>query len=311
LTRQQWIEVVGARAERQLGFTGQPCAMSFHIDRATGARHLHLAWSRIAQRAGGRLCAIDPGLYKLKLKELSRTLEQELGLKIVSSARATDAKTRAADRNEFEEARRLGTDLKNIRNTIFDCLHRADSDNALNAALDAAGLMLATGDRRDCFVVVDQAGGHHALNKKLTGLTLAQIRQRLGDLDRAQLPGVDQAKIRQRARLTQDAAADLAREFSRGAATATKPAQKATETWKHGRASDVPEPATSALTAPQIRAPPLFRRLARSLTRRTRNLWRGAAAAITHRLAQATEIPRRPVADVGWLGDGEAQRPIT
>ena len=35
-------------------------------------------------------------------------------------------------------------------------------------ALAARDPMLAYGDRRDCFVVVDPAGGHHALNKKLT-----------------------------------------------------------------------------------------------------------------------------------------------
>lgn len=111
LTRRQWIEA-GDQAERQLGFTGQPCAMSFHIDRATGEKHLHLAWSRIARRKDGRLIALDPGLYKNKLKELSRRLERELSLKIVSSGRVPDAKTCAADRKEFEEARRLGTSLK-------------------------------------------------------------------------------------------------------------------------------------------------------------------------------------------------------
>ena len=183
-----------------LGFTGQPCAMSFHIDEATGERHLHLAWSRIARREDGRLYALDPGLYKLKLKELSRALEKELGLRIVSNDRAPDIKTRTADRDEFEEARRLGTDLKHIRNTIFDYLYRSENGEGFNAALDAVGLMLANGDRRDCFVVVDQAGGHHALHKKLTGLTLAEIRQRLCNLDRSQLPNVNQAQRMQRAR---------------------------------------------------------------------------------------------------------------
>ena len=59
--------------------------------------------------------------------------------------------------------------------------------------------MLANGDRRDCFVVVDQAGGQHALNKKLTGQTLAETRARLADLDRGQLPSVEQAQEIQRA----------------------------------------------------------------------------------------------------------------
>jgi transposase len=107
-----------------------------------------------------------------------------------------------------------GHDLKTIRNTIFDCLHRSENGKAFRAALDAAGLMLATGDRRDCFVVVDPSGGHHALNKKLTGLTLAEIRGRLADLDRAPLPDVGQAQRMQRPRLAARERQRASREFS-------------------------------------------------------------------------------------------------
>jgi relaxase-like protein len=230
LTRRQWIDV-GDRAECALGFTGQPCAMSFHTDAATGARHLHIAWSRIACHADGRLYALDPGLYKRKLKSLSRTLERELGLKIVSSARAPDAKTRAAGRGEFEEARRLGTDLKAIRNLIFDCVHRVESGAGLAAALDAAGLILAQGDRRDCLVAVDQAGGHHALNKKLTGLSLAGLRQRFGDVGR--LPSVDQAQAMQRTKSAARERQRAAREFSLRRKSTPGPLQR----WKHGAAA--------------------------------------------------------------------------
>lgn len=181
-----------------MGFTGQPRAISFHIDRATGDRHLHVAWSRLTCGVDGRLRAIDPGLYKRKLKQLSRALEKELGLKIVSSDPAPDAKTRAAGRDEFEEARRLGIDLKHIRNTIFDCFQGAATGAAFAAALDMAGLMLAAGER--CFVAIDPAGGHHALNKKLTGLTLAEIRRRFADL--AELPTVAEVQRIQCARST-------------------------------------------------------------------------------------------------------------
>jgi hypothetical protein len=59
--------------------------------------------------------------------------------------------------------------------------------------------MLSNGNR-DNFVVIDHKGGHHALNKKLTGMTLAEIRERFADLDRSQLPTVDQAQAMQRAR---------------------------------------------------------------------------------------------------------------
>src|SRR5439155_25809584 len=57
----------------------------------------------------------------------------------------------------------------------------------------ANGLILARGDGRD-FVSVDRAGGDHALSKRITGATVAETRARMNDVDRAKLPGVDQAK---------------------------------------------------------------------------------------------------------------------
>lgn len=38
---------------------------------------MHVTWSRID---AGNMRVIEPGLYKNKLKEISRELEQELGL---------------------------------------------------------------------------------------------------------------------------------------------------------------------------------------------------------------------------------------
>ena len=139
-------------------------------------------------------------MYKNHLKQLCRSLEKEFCLQEVSNVRKPDDRARAADRKEVEESRRLGTDVRAIRAAILDCFEATDGGKAFRAALDERGLMLANGDKRDCFVVIDQAGGHHALNKKLTGHTLAEMRDRLVDLDRAQLPGVDQAKAMQRER---------------------------------------------------------------------------------------------------------------
>ena len=45
------------------------------------------------------------GLYKNKLKHLSREIERDYGLKIVSNERQPGNRRRAADRNEFEESR--------------------------------------------------------------------------------------------------------------------------------------------------------------------------------------------------------------
>jgi Relaxase/Mobilisation nuclease domain len=193
LTDAQWREVAD-REEKRLGFSGQPRIVSYHIDEATGEKHLHVAWFRVDLE---NMRAIDPGMFKNHLKQLARKLEREFALREVSNTRQPGDRARAADRNEVEESRRLGTDLRAIRNSILGSYEQSDSGKAFKAALEAKGLMLANGDRRDCFVVVDREGGHHALNKKLTGQTLAATRERLADLDRSQLPSVEQAQAMQ------------------------------------------------------------------------------------------------------------------
>jgi hypothetical protein len=71
--------------------------------------------------------------------------------------------------------------------------------------------------------VIDQEGGQHALNKKLTGQTLAQLRERLSDLDRSQLPGVEQAQELQRERHSQAERQPLAPDIGIAADQLTKP----------------------------------------------------------------------------------------
>jgi hypothetical protein len=198
LTKEQWLEIAD-RQEKRLGFAGQPRVVSFH-HLPDGSTHMHAAWFRIDLET---MRAIDPGMFKNHLKELSRKLEKEFALREVSSHRAADDKTRAPDRKELEESRRLNTNLKEIRNTILRCWQQSDNGRSFNAALIGQKLVLANGDRRDCYVVIDQAGGQHALNKKLTGLTLAETRQRLGDLNRGSLPSVEKAQTQQRDRAQQ------------------------------------------------------------------------------------------------------------
>ena len=236
LSRENWKEIAD-RCDKALGpaMADQPRAASLHIDRRTGDMHLHLGYSLVAENAEGKLHVLKLGLYKNKLKHLARELEKDYGLKIVGNERQAGDQARAPDRNEFEESRRLGTDLKAIRTGILDGFEKSDNGRALKAALDDRGLQLANGDRRDCFVVIDAGGGQHALNKKLTGKTLEEIRTRLADLDRSTLPSVEQAKEMEAGR---------------------EAARAAQERGKHGRGADGhgPGQATTHATEPQ-RAP--------------------------------------------------------
>ena len=192
LTREQWQRVAG-RIEQKLGFDDQPRVMAFH--QKAGHEHMHLAWLRI----GDDNRAIDPGLYKRKLKEVCRAVEKEMGLKQVRNDRAPEEKTKPAKRNEFEEARRLKTDLKAIRENIRDCWDRSPTGESLATNLEEKGLVLARGDRRD-FVVIDAQGGMHALSKRITGATAPETRARLADIKTAALPSVEQARAMQRER---------------------------------------------------------------------------------------------------------------
>ena len=135
LTPEQWQQTAD-RIEKRLGFAGQGRAIAFHY-KQDGETHMHVAWSRIDLET---MTAIDPGLYKNKLNELSRQLEKEFGLTLVASERDPADKTKAAGRNEFEQSRRLGTNLKDIRTTILECWQSADTGRAFAASLDQHGL---------------------------------------------------------------------------------------------------------------------------------------------------------------------------
>lgn len=197
LTREQWAHVAD-RIERQLGFDGQPRAVVFH--QKDGHRHMHLAWSRIDAET---MHAIDPGLYKRKLKEICRKLEKEMGLQQVRNEREPDEKTQSPARPEFEQGRRLKTDVKAIREGIRDCWDASATGAAFVAALDKKGLVLAKGDKRS-FVVVDEMGGYHALGKRITGATAEQTRAKLADIKAAKLPTVEKAQTMQRERREQE-----------------------------------------------------------------------------------------------------------
>ncbi len=186
LTRQQW-QVTANRIERMLGLTGQPRAIAFHINEATGHEHMHVAWSRIDENT---LKAKHLPFFKERLKKVSRELELHFGLTIVKNERAGPIKY-APTRAQEEQARRLNVDIHEVRNTIRACWDHSDCGVSFQAALAHEGLILTLGDRRG-LVVVDHAGGVHALGKRILDVTPAKIFERITDLD--QLPGVEQAR---------------------------------------------------------------------------------------------------------------------
>lgn len=191
LTRDQWRRVAD-RIESKLGLTDQPRAIAFHIDEKTGHEHMHVAWSRIDSET---LTARPLPFFKERLKEVSRELENTLDITRVRNER--DDRVRAPGRKEFEQARRLGVDIHQVRETIRDCYRNSDCGLSFEAALANENLLLARGDRRD-FVVIDHAGGMHAVGKRILDVSVAAIRAHLSDLDGERLLTVEQAQERAR-----------------------------------------------------------------------------------------------------------------
>ena len=187
LSRKQW-EYVADRMEAKLGFTGQARAIAFHMDQESGHEHMHVAWSRID---GDTMKAIPLSWFKNNLCDVCRELEIEMGLTRVSSERQDGM--RAPKRSEEEQARRLGVDLKATRQNIRDAYERTDNGKSFIAALAEHGLHLAPGDRRS-WVVIDSAGGLHALGQRILGVKVAAVNARFSDLDRETMLGVEETR---------------------------------------------------------------------------------------------------------------------
>ena len=188
LSRSQW-EYAANRVERMLGLKDQPRAIAFHVDEETGHEHMHVAWSRIDEET---MTAKALPFYKERLKKISRELELHFGLTLVPNERESSIKY-APTRDQEEQARRLGVDIHEVRQTIRNCYEHSDCGRSFEVALAQEGLLLAQGDRRD-FVVIDYGGGIHALGKRILDASAAQVRDRLADLPREYLPGVEQAR---------------------------------------------------------------------------------------------------------------------
>jgi hypothetical protein len=221
LNREQW-ERTADRIERVLGLNDQPRAIAFHTDEDTDDCHMHIAWSRIDQDT---LTAKPLPFFKQRLKRASRELEELFELPPVPNQRETPigfAPTRA----EEEQARRLGLDVHEPRESIRNCFDVSDCGRSFEAALASQGLVLARGDSRD-FLVVDREGGMHALGKRVLGVSAAEIRRRLADLCRDQLPTLEQARQAIDARRT--AATDLNATGSPEQTVPSKPAREPTK----------------------------------------------------------------------------------
>lgn len=182
LTQEQWFEAVN-RLEERLELTGHERVIVTH--RLNGQDHVHVAWNRMDPETGK---AAELHYYKHKCTDLARELERDFGLRQLSN----DRKKGNLSRDEEQQALRHGKAPQEIKEELRACWREADNGHSFAAALDDRGYLLAKGDRRD-FVIVGQEGDLYVVSR-VTGCKAAEVRDRLADLDRESLPGVEEAR---------------------------------------------------------------------------------------------------------------------
>ena len=187
LTREQWLHSVNTLEER-LELSGHNRVIVAHT--MGGQEHVHVVWNRIDYETGRAAELSHDGR---KWVEVARELERAFDLR-----QLREAGHGRLNEKEQAIATRYGKDPEDIKATIQDCYRRADNGEELQDNLSAHGMLLATGDRRD-FLVVDEDGVYYALGR-VVGEKAKAVREKLDDLDRANLPSVEEAREQQRER---------------------------------------------------------------------------------------------------------------
>jgi hypothetical protein len=191
------------RLEAALGLSGQARVVVVH--EKEGREHCHIVWSRIDL---DRMAAVSDSHNYRKHEEVARDLEREFGHERVQGAHAErDGKSRpnrTPSHSEMLQADRTGLSAQQVKEQITGLWRNADSGQAFAVALWEAGFVLARGDRRD-FVVIDPSGGTHSLARRIEGVKVKDIRERMSDLDPALFYNVRDAKQIQMNRQARDA----------------------------------------------------------------------------------------------------------
>lgn len=181
-----------ARAETKLGLEDQPRAVIFHEKRGTDGemrRHAHAVWSRIGIK---EMKAVPLPHSKRKLQDVARDLYLEHGWTMPRGLAVSGARDpRNFSLAEWQQARRIKENPREIKAAFQDAWAISDSKPALAHALQERGYWLARGDKRG-YVAVDRHGEAHNIAKRV-GIRTKAVRERLGDMDA--LPSVADTKI--------------------------------------------------------------------------------------------------------------------
>jgi hypothetical protein len=194
LSPEQWEQAVDT-LEGKLGLDGQSRIVVEH--EKLGRTHRHVIWSRIDP---DRLTAISDSHNYAKHEAAARELEQQFALAPVQGVHVGREGPRPERRPanwETFRGHKSGIDPKDVKAEVTELWQSSDSGVAFRTALAQRGYVMAQGDRRD-FLIIDSAGQEHSLARRIEGAKAAEIRARLADIDREDLPRVSHGRTERR-----------------------------------------------------------------------------------------------------------------
>lgn len=169
------FEAAITRIETKLGLETHARAIVFH--EKDGRRHAHAVWSRIDVET---MTARNLSHYKLKLRDISRSLYIEHGWKLprgLMNSKARDPKN--FTHAEWQEWKRKGIRTQDVKAVFQECWAASDNRASFANALKERGFALARGDRRG--FVAAAADGTVLAIPRYVGTSAKAVRDRLGD----------------------------------------------------------------------------------------------------------------------------------
>lgn len=196
LTPEQRREAV-ATLGRNLGLDGQPHFVIEH--EKNGRVHQHVVWLRVDLDTMKAIPdSLTARVHERTSRELETKFDLEPGKSILVADRDFERPERLAKKHERFRGAQSGIDPRTVATELRTLREHSNGAASFRAGMEAAGYVLARGDRRD-YVAVDRAGHEHGLARGL-GIKAAELRQYMQGIDAESLPSVAEAKTRQRAR---------------------------------------------------------------------------------------------------------------
>lgn len=172
LTLEQWHQLA-ARLEQNLGLEGCPRALVMHDEEGRG-RHLHLVWSRLKE---------DEALAPLHhdRRQLYRAARWAEGAFDLTPIAPEPARAKAIGDRDVKALKGRGMEAEALQRIVREAWTTAADGPGFRRALEAEGILLMKGERRDHVIDVDGL----KLNpvRLLPGVTDAMFRERLEGVD--------------------------------------------------------------------------------------------------------------------------------